>query len=84
MVHEKQLYLFILICCDSNELGLFEGDVGDQTMVRPNTHNVELWFVLMERVQHDLKTNTFINGLPLVGMPVCTGFYPFIPVVTLR
>lgn len=65
LVHEKRLYLFILICCDSNELGLFEGDVGDQTMARPNAHNVELWFVLMERVQHDLKTITFINGLPL-------------------
>lgn len=39
-------------------------------MTRTNTHNVQLRFILMERVQHDLKTIKCINVLHLVMMPV--------------
>lgn len=50
------VYLFVLVRSDGNELSFFEGDVGNQTMTRADTHDVELRFVLMKRVQHDLKT----------------------------
>lgn len=49
------VYLFVLVGGDGDELSLFEGDVGDQTMTRADAHDVELRFILMERVQHDLR-----------------------------
>lgn len=53
---DLRLYLFVLVGRDGDKLGLFEGNVGNQTMARADAHDVKLRLVLMERVQHDLRT----------------------------
>lgn len=51
---EPVLYLFILVGSDGDELCFFKGNIGNQSMARANTHDVELRFILMERIQHNL------------------------------
>lgn len=51
-------HLFVLVGGDGDELGLFEGDVGNQAMLRADAHDVQLRLVLVEGVQHDLTTQT--------------------------
>lgn len=51
-------YLFILVGSDSNELSLFEGNIRNQAMTRADTHDMELRFIFVKGVQHDLKKQT--------------------------
>lgn len=48
-------YLLVLVGGHGDELGLSEGDVGDQTVAGTNADDVQLGLVLMEGVQHDLE-----------------------------
>ncbi|KAG7215624.1 hypothetical protein INR49_021979 [Caranx melampygus] len=52
-------------CRHSDELCLFEGDVGDETMTRADAHDVELRLVLMKGVQHDLQREE-VRRLPVL------------------
>lgn len=70
---DSRLYLFVLVGRDGDELGLFEGNVGNQTMARADAHDVKLRLVLMERVQHDLRTQR--GACSHLSGPVYTHFY---------
>lgn len=84
------VHLFVLVGSDGDELSLFEGDVGNQTMTRADAHDVELRLILMERVQHDLRRErdayTSYPSVPVIRVfvPVSTCLYytAFIPVYT--
>lgn len=71
-VHEQLLYLLVLIGRYGDELGFLEGDVGDQTVARTNTHDVELRLILMERVQHDLKSHSRLFDLRSSCLVTCS------------
>lgn len=50
-------HLFILVGCDSDELRLLKGDVGDQAVLGAHTYDVKLRLILVQGVEHDLSAD---------------------------
>lgn len=71
-------YLLILVGCYSDELSVCERDVGHHPVASSYTNNVNLRFVLMERIQHDLASSIeFVGQFDFVE-----GHWSFHPVGT--
>lgn len=55
-------YLFILVGSYSDELRVWERDVGHHSVVSSHANDVNLWLILVKRIQHNLATSTEFVG----------------------
>lgn len=55
MICKDRSNLFVLVGCNSNKLGISEGDVGNHPVTTTDTYNMDLWLVFVKRIQHNLR-----------------------------